>query len=424
MKCSRLLKKRIKQIINLGNYKVSIIIPVYNTGRYLEEALDSVYNQTIGLNNIQIILINDGSTDNSAAICRAARKRHKKNVVFLQQSNRGVSAARNYGLRFVKGKYVTFMDSDDTLDCDFLKRLYDYIEKHNDSIDLVVGRLCYFEKKDGFHHKLDYKFKKSCIVDLQEKPEYVQQHVCSALFKSKYAKELRFDESLKMGEDVLYVSEYLSKRLSYGIVKNAIYNYRIREDETAASSNYLLNRESFDGIIDCYDKVIKISERLFGSLIPYYQNVIMFDLQFRIANELPDVFVDINEKNDYVNGVIRLLKKIDDSVILKQRSLLQGYKIYALSLKYGYNITDKSTIHESILYFKGNSYLDLRNHLKILSVKRKEGGLEIQGRQSYSIIKNTQVCVRVKESNLCVPVTDNKKMTLFLRLLMGILRLR
>ncbi|MGX8773419.1 MAG: glycosyltransferase family 2 protein [Bacillota bacterium] len=400
------IRNKINRLVGLSEAKVSVIVPVYNTARYLEEALNSIYDQTIGLDNIQVILVDDGSTDGSAEICRNARSLHRRNIEYYRQQNKGLSAVRNEGLRHVRGRYVTFVDSDDTIDRDFLKRLYSFMENNRDTVNMAVGRLRYFEKKDGFLHKLDYKFSRNGVADLKEKPDHVQQHVISALFKSEIARKYTFDENLELAEDVLYVSEYLTEGLSYGVVKDAVYNYRIREDNTAYSSRYLFTKRSYEGIVGCYDRIIKLSEEHFGFLLPYYQHVVMFDLQFRIANELPDVFSDEKEKTDYINGIKGLLKRIDDSVILKQRTLLLGYKIYALSLKHGFDITERSTISDAVMYFNGNSYLDLRNHLRILSVEKEEGGLKIKGRQSYSIIKDAEVHVRVRESGECVPISD------------------
>lgn len=92
----------------------SVVIPVYNVEKYLEEAILSIVNQTIGFKkNIQLILINDGSPDNSGDICKKYKTLYPENIVYVEKENGGVSAARNEAFQYVDAKYVTFLDSDD-----------------------------------------------------------------------------------------------------------------------------------------------------------------------------------------------------------------------------------------------------------------------------------------------------------------------
>ena len=92
-------------------YKFSVIIPIYNVENYLEETIDSVINQTIGFNdNIQLILINDGSPDSSEEICERYKKEYPNNIIYLKQENSGVSVARNKGLELATGEIINFLD--------------------------------------------------------------------------------------------------------------------------------------------------------------------------------------------------------------------------------------------------------------------------------------------------------------------------
>ena len=94
------------------SYLFSVIIPIYNCEEYLEECVDSVLGQTIGSEKIEIILVNDGSTDNSAEICKEYEKKYN-NILYIEQKNQGVSAARNNGLKHASGELINFIDSDD-----------------------------------------------------------------------------------------------------------------------------------------------------------------------------------------------------------------------------------------------------------------------------------------------------------------------
>ena len=123
--------------------KVSIIIPVYNTEQYLRQCLDSVINQTF--QDIEIIVVNDGSTDNSINIIKEYQQKDSR-IVFVDFPNhKGVSDARNEGIKLARAEYITFVDSDDWVKKDYVKTLYDNITKYN--CDIVVTNF-YFHDKD------------------------------------------------------------------------------------------------------------------------------------------------------------------------------------------------------------------------------------------------------------------------------------
>ena len=112
-------------------YKFSVIIPVYNVEEYLEETIQSVLYQTIGFeDNIQLILVNDGSPDNSEDICKKYRDMFPNNVVYVHQKNSGVSAARNKGMEYIEGEIVNFLDSDDKWDRFAFQEVYKYSKKY------------------------------------------------------------------------------------------------------------------------------------------------------------------------------------------------------------------------------------------------------------------------------------------------------
>ena len=141
-----------------NKYKISVIMPIYNVEKYLEEAIKSVINQSIGFeDNIQLILVNDGSTDKSEDICIKYQKEYSDNIIYIKQENCGASSARNAGIEYIQGKYVNFLDPDDKWNYDAFDIAYDFFESHQDEIDVVAGRIKFFEGGEGYH-KLDYKF--------------------------------------------------------------------------------------------------------------------------------------------------------------------------------------------------------------------------------------------------------------------------
>ena len=120
-------------------YKFSVVMPVYNVEDYLEKSILSIVNQTIGFKkNIQLILVNDGSSDNSAEICLKYKHLYPANIVYIEQENAGVSAARNTGLEYVEGKYVNFLDSDDLWSKNAFETAYKFFVEHYDEVDVAT----------------------------------------------------------------------------------------------------------------------------------------------------------------------------------------------------------------------------------------------------------------------------------------------
>lgn len=122
----------------MQNFKfdVSVVIPVYNQEDHIRQCIKSLLRQTHPFSKIQIILINDGSEDNSEIQCNAFAKKHT-NIEIISQTNQGVSAARNAGIKKAKGKYIMFVDADDEISETTVEALFDFYEEHFDEVDLV-----------------------------------------------------------------------------------------------------------------------------------------------------------------------------------------------------------------------------------------------------------------------------------------------
>ena len=118
-------------------YRVTVIIPVYNVEPYLKDCLDSLVAQTIPQEDMEVLMINDGSTDGSLEICEQYAEAYE-NFKVLSQENQGVSAARNNGIRSAKGKYLMYLDGDDTLSEETVENVIDFFDEHYDEVDLVA----------------------------------------------------------------------------------------------------------------------------------------------------------------------------------------------------------------------------------------------------------------------------------------------
>jgi glycosyltransferase involved in cell wall biosynthesis len=110
--------------MNSNTKKFSIIIPIYNTGKYLQSAINSLVNQTLDFNdNVEIILVNDGSTDKSEQICRKIIQNYPDNIKYIYKENGGVASARNVGIQVAEGEWLGFLDPDDTYSLNTLSEL-------------------------------------------------------------------------------------------------------------------------------------------------------------------------------------------------------------------------------------------------------------------------------------------------------------
>ncbi len=210
---------------------ISIIIPVYNSEKYLEKCLDSVLAQTF--TEFEVLLINDGSTDSSGKICDEYAQKDSRVKVFHQE-NKGVSAARNLGLDKATGEWICFVDSDDYLDTNYLKALFDSVKK-NKSVDLVIQGFKKVGKKGQtmvtFGNEL---IKSDDFHTLFEKKEMFKYgYTVSKLYRKKYIDyhQIRFPEDYSFAEDLSFFLNYIS------------YNKTIKFDDIA-NYNYLSNDNS------------------------------------------------------------------------------------------------------------------------------------------------------------------------------------
>lgn len=370
-------------------YKISVVMPLYNVAKYLDEAIDSIVRQSIGFEeNIQLILVNDGSPDSVDEICKKYLNLYPDNVVYLEQSNSGVSAARNAGLEYIEGKYVNFFDGDDKWAEDAFQRMYCFIEEHYEQVDFVSARICYFERRSGFEHPLDYKFEKSRVIDIIDEYNCIQLSGSASLIKSEIAKQHLFDTNLSHGEDAAYLNKILLDKMAYGIVKEAVYYYRKRMEKTSAlDSSKSLNGWYFNTVNYFSKMIIQESQKRMGYVIPYVQFLVMYDLQWKITAPLPAFFSEL-DKSEYGDSIVELLNNIEDKIIIEQKQIGIPAKLFALSLKYQKDIRDELYLDGSRVLFRGIYVFNVRGNkrLTISNLKIRKDVLYIEGTTQLHIL--------------------------------------
>lgn len=236
----------------MASPKVSIIIPIYNISQYLSKCLDSLINQT--LKDIQIICVNDGSTDNSLSIIQKYANSDNR-ILLINKKNGGLSDARNVGLQYAEGEYYMFVDGDDWLDLTTCADTYDLAESYN--ADVVMFSYC---KEFGSHSHNEYIFEEDLIVwDKEDILKNIHRRLfgpigeetsaphkvdvlvsaCMQLYKTKVFKDLRFYDNRAIGtfEDGLYQIMLYNICNRFVFTKKAFYHYR-KNNETSITSSY------------------------------------------------------------------------------------------------------------------------------------------------------------------------------------------
>ena len=241
------------------DFKFSVVMPIYNVEKYLAEAIDSLINQSIGFEeNIELIIVDDESPDNSKEIALKYQEKYPKNIKVLSKSNGGQASAFNLGLKHVNGKYVSFIDSDDYVSLNTFEVVYDFFEEHYDEVDLVSIPIMFFERMTG-PHMLNYRFKSTRVVDLIEEPYNPQLGIAPSFIKKESFEGLEFDTELINGYDALMVNKILSNRKKIGLINSAFYYYRKRLDNTSIIDNSLYAKEHFTQKLKKLALIIKIS---------------------------------------------------------------------------------------------------------------------------------------------------------------------
>ena len=247
----------------MNNPLISVIVPIYNAEKFLSATLDALIAQSY--KNLEIILVDDGSTDASGKICDEYAENHA-NIKVIHQKNSGVCVARNSGIASATGEYIGFCDSDDMPDNYLYETLYSIISEHNAELSMVDVRIVLPNgtEKDTASGKTDIwenpaDFAKAFFT------QYMNIGVYTKLFKRELCNQISFREGKKINEDMFYFFEAATlsrKTVHKGVSK---YTYYRREGSST------LNGFS-DKFFDCIyftDEIIKITEKKFSQFTDY-----------------------------------------------------------------------------------------------------------------------------------------------------------
>ena len=199
------------------NPKISIIVPVYNSGKYIKNTIDSILNQSI--KDLELILVNDGSTDNSGQIIDDYKKQDSR-IKVIHQENKGVSCARNNGISIAQGEYLGFIDSDDMVDLNMYSMLYEVALKSNS--DIVCSGFVEEDTQGNIYRNYSYPYPDIVLVNDEIKQKVVSHldnhleligggSMCTKIYKRSFIKNngLSINEDITVGEDFCFNIEAL-----------------------------------------------------------------------------------------------------------------------------------------------------------------------------------------------------------------------
>ena len=310
-------------------YKFSIVMAVYNVEPFIREAIDSVIAQDIGFQHVQLILVDDGTKDNSGIICDEYAAKYPDNILALHKENGGVSSARNLGLDHVQGEYVNFLDSDDKLSRNALRKVYAFFQKHKDETDIVAIPMYFFDGQTG-GHILNDKFQNgSRVIDLETEWAVTQLSLSSAFVSQHCIHSRRFDVRLSHTEDAQLVQKMLAGKKTLGVVADVSYHYRRRSTgETSAVQKSAKQISWYSPCLQHYhQEIIRYYTKQENTLPRFVQYGLMYDMQWRwMQKTLPADILSEAEMKLYRQEMHDLLGYIDKKVILAQKSLPIVYK--------------------------------------------------------------------------------------------------
>lgn len=306
--------------------KFAIIIPFYNAEKRLKVSINSVIKQSYRfLEHVEVLLINDGSTDNSGIIANHYAEKYPKNIRVLNIPNGGPAKARNIGIHNVREDtdFVGFLDADDVLSSNMLEKMAAFLNQSN--VNMVVPAFYYlddFGKKQKIApHKLNYRFKNGDrMVNIEEEPQAIHYYIGGTFLRYKSLQEFSFAEELYFGEDQLLITQFLLKNRTYGLIADAGYYYYrdMKQKGSLVSSSWKKNERYTAFLEKVYQTYIADSQKEFGSVIPYIKTLIAYHakLFFYKENVYFKEVLSEAEQEGFVVELQRILKVVGANTIL------------------------------------------------------------------------------------------------------------
>lgn len=296
-----------------NNVKVSVIVPIYNVEEYLEECLDSLVNQSIRENNInflEVLMIDDGSTDSSGIIAQRYERQYE-NFCYILKENGGLGQARNYGLKFAHGEYIAFLDADDIVPEDAYEKMYLMAEKTGN--DLIVGDVVRFNTRRQFKSNLHRRafINPADNTHILNNPDLVFDTTSwNKLYKFNWWKKnnFRFPENI-LYEDIPVTIPAHFKANRVSILNDVVYQWRIRD---GVSKSITQNRTEYKNFSDRL-KIIRMVDEFYNNNVTDAQALFMKDYKW----------LDVDLKL-YINQFLKADEEYVEAAMLEIRDYIKN----------------------------------------------------------------------------------------------------
>lgn len=337
--------------------KVSIILPVYNSEKYIAKTIDSILNQNY--NNYELIIIDDGSTDNSANICEKYANNEDR-ICLYKRENYGVSKTRNFGLSRATGKYIMFVDSDDFYESNCIKTMVNVIVSKK--VDLVSCSYSNFGLSNNKFLLQDTLITNKFNEYLEKtQKNYLFNQIWNKIYKLEIIKsnKILFDENISIAEDLKFNIEYLKKCNSFCHINEVLYNYRV----TTSGLGFRYRTDANDIKIE----LLKVIEDEYSK-----NNLDKKYIFFSYLKQYIAYFSNIiDNRNDLSNKQKKILiKKIIESPeykeVMKKIKKYNNLKIKALAFILTNNV------NVIVMIAKLANYYDRKNKKKIYGIISKD----------------------------------------------------
>ena len=294
--------------------KISIIMPAYNAEKTIRQCIHSVLEQTY--KNYELIIVNDGSNDNTSTICKQFEKDDK--IKYIEKENEGVSKARNIGIQHATGNYICFIDSDDEYENNYLENMVNEIIKmHSDLV--ICGYKAITNKEKDVNYEEEFTTNNLSMVIEKLQPIVLFNHVWNKIFKSEIVKQnkIHFDETMSIAEDCKFVLDYLKFCHSISYLNQVLYNYTITDNGLGfkyRNDKNEIKLQLIDNIKNMYEHANNNMEYVYKSYIKQLYAAVsnMVDKRLKLAYKEKRVMIQefLNHKNNIIRK--KEIQKVND----------------------------------------------------------------------------------------------------------------
>ena len=316
----------------MESFKFSIVISAYNSEAGIAKCINSIIKQTLPFEeNTEIILINDGSTDNTANICESFAEKYSKNINYLSKKHKGKGDSKNLGILHARGKYIYFIDGDNYISRNTLKNVLELFDT-NEEVNIVTIPTVFLESIQ--YPIFNEKYRKTQIINLLKQPEFIQIQSDSCFLKTSLLKNIKFSSQLKLSEDIVFINTLLISNPNLGICsKDTYYNLEVNDKNAFLNKISNLKDVKNENITYHFNKLIEKSLERYDQVPDFIQKTILYYLNEIISNESIDE--KLTEKEiEYLNLEMKnTLQYIEDKNIYNQEFMDDKIKTFLLYVK-------------------------------------------------------------------------------------------